>query len=626
MAGETLIYVAGAPDCFPLEYYDGAAGAYRGVLPDLLEDFARETGYVVRYYEPGSQDRRQELAANRQVDLISCVVGDADYDHLREEPLLLFPVEVDGETLHCALACTDVAPEGFCTALASYVAGISKEAWAGEILEAVAEAPQPSQLMPLAAVAGALLPVLAAAVLAVALGRTRRRLREARRARLNDGRTGLWNEAGLAQAFDATVQDANRALYYLLDIHCDLDRLARLEGTAGPAGFLAHGAAVLKARTAPGDLAAAARDGDLLVLMQAQSQEAVTAWARETWKELATFSCGGALLGHGDLGVGVYSLRTAGYGLEEARLQARQGALAACREENGVHLCTGEDSRRCLEERQLLAGLGQALERQELQLWLQFLVDAGSHRVVGGETLSRWNHPSRGVLLPGRYVPLLEREGRIDRLDLFCLTQAGRFLAELEQRGVRDFFLSCNISRSTFAARDFPERCRTALEPYRFSRRLLLLELTESERMTAKEQRQIQKNIPELRAMGLRILLDDFGVGFSAFQDLQEFPMDGLKLDKCLVDNMETERGAVLLQSFIRTGHQLGLAILAEGVETSDQAETLARWGCDVLQGYHFSVPVPAPAAMRRILEGKSEAKEGEATWKEADKSGAGCC
>mgnify|MGYP005810867495 FL=1 len=113
---------------------------------------------------------------------------------------------------------------------------------------------------------------------------------------------------------------------------------------------------------------------------------------------------------------------------------------------------------------------------------------------------------------------------------------------------------------------------------------------------------QMLRNIMEIRALGVRIMFDDFGMGYSSFHDLQEYPMDGLKLDKELVERMDTHRGRVILSGLVRTGHDLGLTILAEGVETDRQVQALQQLHCDVLQGFRFSVPNPAGQAMEAIL------------------------
>ena len=120
----------------------------------------------------------------------------------------------------------------------------------------------------------------------------------------------------------------------------------------------------------------------------------------------------------------------------------------------------------------------------------------------------------------------------------------------------------------------------------------------------------MRQNIQELRKSGLRVIFDDFGTGFSSFYDLQTYPMDGLKLDKELVDNMETEQGKLILHALVDIGHRMGLTILAEGVEDARQIETLQKLHCDAFQGFGFSVPLPEAEARRRILQGERSLKD----------------
>ena len=129
------------------------------------------------------------------------------------------------------------------------------------------------------------------------------------------------------------------------------------------------------------------------------------------------------------------------------------------------------------------------------------------------------------------------------------------------------------------------------------------MEITESEQIQQKEEAQLIQNIVAVRNMGAKVMLDDFGMGFSSFRDLQEYPMDGLKLDKSLVDNMDTERGRIILEGLIETGHQLGLTVLAEGVENDQQVKALRQLHCDVFQGFRFAFPIPAAEAKQKLLD-----------------------
>ena len=140
--GGAIIYVAGNPDLYPMEYYDPESETYQGAIPDFLAGFAQEDGYDLRYFQPGAEDRRAELAENQQVDLLSgCEAGDR-YDHTAGEPLILFESEAGGEAAAYTLLPTQVSPSQFQADLREYAARTSQEEWTGAILQSVDETPQ----------------------------------------------------------------------------------------------------------------------------------------------------------------------------------------------------------------------------------------------------------------------------------------------------------------------------------------------------------------------------------------------------------------------------------------------------------------------------------------------------
>ena len=161
--------------------------------------------------------------------------------------------------------------------------------------------------------------------------------------------------------------------------------------------------------------------------------------------------------------------------------------------------------------------------------------------------------------------------------------------------------VSCNFSRKTFSSEDFLTRCGEILSRHAFPREMLVAELTESSLF--RDQGQARKNAQALKDLGLRIALDDFGEGFTSFYDLLEYPVDGVKLDKSLVDNIGRPKGEAILKAMMQVGRDLGLTVLAEGVETDEQVRALREMGCDMIQGYRFFHPVPDWDARRQLLE-----------------------
>ena len=601
-----IIYVAGNPDLYPVEYYDAQSQTYQGAVPALLADFARAYGYDLRYFQPGAEDRRDEFAANQQVDLISgCEAGDR-YLHTAGEPLLLFTSQSDGAETAYALFLTQVSPASLQSDLRAYAAQITQAQWTGALLEAAGEAP-PAQLPIGALVGGGLAALSLLAALAVSLVCLRREKKRRARREQTDPETGLGTVGALADSFSRIVRDQSRGSYNLVCIHLDLDQIGRLRGYERAKELLRLGAQALRQAAEPGDVPA--RCGpDLLALRRAPDPQQAARWAEEVLERIRAGSP--RVLRPQDAAAGIYPLSGEILDFDHALFHAGQCARAACREAQDSRLCGTEQCRECRQRWNVLDDLSAALERNEFQLYLQFFVSAGSFRVVGAEALSRWYHPRLGLLPPARYVPLLEEADRIRDLDFYGLEKVCAFLQELDQRGIRDFFISCNFARRTISMPDFAQRCTGIVRRHAFARKLLILEVTESQSLSHAEDLQMLQNIQAVRRFGIRVIFDDFGAGFSSFHDLQGYPMDGLKLDKELVDNMQTERGRILLHALVDAGHRMGLTILAEGVEEDSQIAVLQELRCDAFQGYRFSVPLPEAEARRRILEGKRSLRD----------------
>lgn len=601
-ADGAIIYAAGNPALYPLEYYDPESGTYQGSIPEFLAQFAREHGYDLRYLAPGPEDRRADLADSLQVDLISGSLTGEAYAHTAGEPIVLFSGESGGRETACLLHLTTAAPERLGVELRAYAVRTGQTAWVGELLASAGEAPAPALSPGMLWGAAAAFTLLLAALAAAVCGWLRAR-RLAARAELTDPETSLGTDAALEQAFSRLARDQSRRAYCLICIRLDLDRIGRLWGQERAAELLTYSAGVLREHTGDGDVPVRSGSGDLLVLKRFLAVREAQDWATAVVEEIRGFPFAGGELPLRDVSAGICPLEMEYLDLAQAVFHARQCAMAAGREERECRLCGTDRCRICQERWKLLTDFRKGLEREEFQLCLQFFVDARTFRIVGGETLSRWKHPRLGLLGPDRYIPDLEGDGRISALDLFGLERTCAFLEDLDRQGIRDFFLSCNFSRRTFAAPDFARRCIEIIGRHSFARKLLILEVTETQQIDRREAAQMLDNILRIRRQGARVIFDDFGMGFSSFHDLQDYPMDGLKLDKELVDNMGTERGRIILRALVDTGHRMGMTILAEGVENEEQIQLLQDLRCDVLQGFRFSVPLPAEEARKRILE-----------------------
>lgn len=241
----------------------------------------------------------------------------------------------------------------------------------------------------------------------------------------------------------------------------------------------------------------------------------------------------------------------------------------------------------------LIAALRRALEREQLSLAFQPIVAVADGKVAGAEALLRWSHPELGEVSPELFIPLAEESGLIQPIGAWVIEQACRELVALRREG-RDFdYVSVNVSvlqlrDPRFAGMVADVLQRTGLEPRR-----LALEVTESCAMIDPEG--ILRRLRALKALGVTLVMDDFGTGWSSLAQLRSFPVDHVKLDRLFIHGMEEDEGAAqVCEAVVRLAHALRLVVVAEGVETEAQRQYLGRIGCDRLQGYLIARPMPA--------------------------------
>lgn len=605
MGEKILIYVAGEPDSYPLEYYDPDTQSYEGVIPQLLREFSEQSNYEIVYYQADGEDHRRQLAENKQVDVFTGYMeGDSIPDNVGTA--ILFSAIHDGEEYTYNLYFTDASPTPFREELKAYLSAVSQEEVVGLLIEAAGN-PRGNQGMYWFMGGLVFIILLLAAVMALLVRGYRKKLRRARQDVETDETTGLGNMDYLCRYYKQYVNDKNRILYQALYFYVDTDRLQRISSAQETDEFLRYCAVVLGEYTGDGDILARVSEHGFVMLRLMGGTDGFDEWIHTIVERICSYV---QLYGKSfevSIYVGVYPLRQQDRDLNEIIFQASQGAYAAEREGAEYLLCSRQMIENFSQERQLQASIDEAFEKHEFQLYIQFYVDAQSFQIVGGETLSRWNHPQKGVLMPSVFIPLMEREKRISRLDYYCLREVCCFLENLMKEGIDTFFISCNFSRETLASADFVDRAKEIMDEYTFPRELLILEITES--AFVKNVAQIQQNVISLKEYGIRVALDDFGEGFTSFYDLQKYPIDGIKLDKGLVDHIMTQSGISILKAMVQVGHELNMTILAEGVETDEQVQALKAIHCDVIQGFRFFSPLPQQEAKKKILENFKEEK-----------------
>lgn len=255
--------------------------------------------------------------------------------------------------------------------------------------------------------------------------------------------------------------------------------------------------------------------------------------------------------------------------------------------------------------------LRRALANNEIHLHFQPLVNAHDGAVNGFEALCRWRREGGESVPPSRFVPVAEESGLIIPIGSWVLEEACRQADRWNRVASRQVRVAVNVSFVQLAQGNFAADVRKALEITGLAPSLLELELTESAVMRDPEQ--TLETLKELRGMGVSLALDDFGTGYSSLSHLQGIPLEAVKIDQSFISRMtESRRSAQLVASLIALAHGMGLKVVAEGVESAEQAAALRSLACDVLQGYLLGGPADATAALRLIERGAGESREKE--------------
>lgn len=252
-------------------------------------------------------------------------------------------------------------------------------------------------------------------------------------------------------------------------------------------------------------------------------------------------------------------------------------------------------------EREVVAGIESALREDRIELFLQPKCNIRTGKIVGAEALARWRHPERGIVAPGEFIPLIERNGLVRSLDLRVWEKTAAWIRGLIDEGVQPVPVSVNVSRADIYLVDVAAELHALVERYGIEPSLIEVEITES--AYSERPDRIVAAFDELAERGFTMLMDDFGSGYSSLNMLKDINVDVLKIDMRFLDR-DDRRSKDIMESVIRMARWLDLPVIAEGVETREQVNFLLDVGCSYAQGYYYARPMEAAAFEALLTDG----------------------
>ena len=287
-------------------------------------------------------------------------------------------------------------------------------------------------------------------------------------------------------------------------------------------------------------------------------------------------------------------------------------ALTTAHRTKQSYVLYSSDQNSCQRPSLRFSELRRAIVEDQLFLHHQPKIDLKTGAVAGLEVLTRWQHPEHGLISPEEFIPVAERTGLIVPLTLWVLHRSLVQCRSWRDLGL-DTSVAVNLSMWNLDALELPEQIDGLLKSIGIAPNRLELEITESAIMD--DPQRAMRTLNSIRELGVRFAIDDFGTGYSSLAHLKKLPVASIKIDKSFIQNMESDKDdAVIVRSIIELGHNLGLRVVAEGVETLEAKEMLTAFDCDEAQGYYFSYPVAASEITRLLYRPGSLIRTHEST------------
>ena len=289
---------------------------------------------------------------------------------------------------------------------------------------------------------------------------------------------------------------------------------------------------------------------------------------------------------------GSYSAVASGVSFSEALNRAKQAYIKAEDEKIPFAEWNGSDDRALKKKIKMENTIETEIDNNKFLLEYQPTIDAKSGKIIGAEVLSRLNSVNDGIITPKNFLSALDSVGLCSKFDYYIFEKNCKWIANNKQQREK-YRYTVNFSRTTLTEPVFADKVTEIVKKYNINCGSLAIEILEDKEVTGEAKNKIKDNLEKLKKQGIAIFLDDFGNGYTSFDDLQTFPVDTVKIDRIITGNTNTETGLVIFNNIVRMAKDLGLAVICEGIETEKQKKTAIDAGCDMLQGFYYYRPMP---------------------------------
>ncbi|MBQ4526453.1 MAG: EAL domain-containing protein [Clostridia bacterium] len=428
-----------------------------------------------------------------------------------------------------------------------------------------------------------------------------RKQKESDKRRLTDSETEIGNLTYFKQCFDNNVFNFSKSHHYIAYIIINSEYLKTFDDKSEFGDTVKYTSKVLSSFALADDYVARISENGFAFMFKCDNQSFAKDKIETLINKLNSFSKADDVAASNMCYAALYNLKREDDNCETLLFNLRKNCNTIFNTENTLIVCDESLIHLSGHELEIVKRISDGLNNSEFKLYLQYIVENKTGKIVSAEALSRWEDPQRGLVFPGEYIEIMENSALISKLDYFMFESVCKQLEAWQDTEMNDVSVSCNITRITLSEVDFIEKITTIADKYHFKKSKLIIEITED--AAEKNLENATSNIDICKKMGYSIALDDLGSGYTSLVNLCSYPIDIVKIDRDIMLKTNRNQGKNLFSGVISLAHNLGLKVVCEGVETDEQYEFVTQSECDYIQGWYFSKPFPAALAKDRFDE-----------------------
>jgi len=580
------VYVAGSPDMYPVEFYNEDEKAYCGIIPDMLGVISERSGIDFVYIN-GNKADKSIMGNNLQVEIVSSAKNDTTLPYYKDY-VELVSFTKDGKTVKSGLVFTSLADDALILKTKAAASEISEDVKSGIYLSYAVKNTKINYVWLIITLSACLLLAIA---LITMLFRIKRIRKEKDADKMTDSETGMGNLQFFKFHFRYTISDVSKSLYYVAYIILDSSYLRSYHGDSSFDDVLKYTASVLSEYTKDREFSARITENGFAFAYQATNDNDAQKRLTELMDRLNSFEDmkekNNKLVFHS----AVYHLTNSDRNCEILLFNLRKNCNRIFGTEKQIVYCDTRSMNRIQEEKKITESILKGFENNEFKMYLQFIVDNKTKKIISAEALSRWDSPEKGLITPGKYIANMEMAGLISKHDFYMFELVCRQLEKWKDTKFNYISLSCNFTRITLSEENFIDKLKMISNSYSFDKSKLAIEITED--AIEKDRETATQNVMNCKELGFKVYLDDLGSGYTSLANLCDYPIDVVKIDRDILLKAENEKGKDLFTGIIALAHSLNIKVICEVVETEEQNALVSSSNCDFVQGWYYSKALP---------------------------------